>query len=146
MTLHYVIFQMVVWWVIHTAILFWIVMFPFHSKRYLKSNKKQWIHAVCVVIGLLVPLVAIVTTLGKHAADSVQQASNETSAGNLFVSGGMGYFNPRYPPIACINSNQVVAFYSLILPMSLCIGIGATLMVLIIWRLHRVSVWVWLYG
>ena len=140
MVFTYIIFQMVVWWDLHTILLFWKVLYPFHARSYLDSSRQKWVHLTCLLVGLILPLATVVTSVSKHAIDSRRNAVNGTSASELFVSGGLGYFNPRFPPTICIPSDKNAAFYSLILPMSIGIAFGSNLLVVIIWRIHRVSI------
>ena len=40
----YVISQLLLWWLFHTATIFWKIVFPFHAKSFLNSGKMKIIH------------------------------------------------------------------------------------------------------
>ena len=56
-----------------------------------------------------------------------------------FVSGGMGYGFPGFPPIICIGTDSDSVFYSLVLPLIILLGIGITIITLLFWFVHKVS-------
>ena len=128
---------MAVWWLFHVIILFWKVMFPFHANS--QTEKMKYIHTACLVIGLVIPLGPVITAMSKFAVDTRNEADNETSSLQLFLDGGLGYLNPRYPPLLCVASNRDVGFYSLILPLDVIQIIGTTCIIMLIWRIRRVS-------
>ena len=61
----YLLFQLALWWFFHMCMLFWKVVFPFHSQTYTASGKVKYTHAVCLVIGLLLPMALVVTTVSE---------------------------------------------------------------------------------
>jgi len=138
MLFSYTLFQMLFWWLLHTALLFWKVIFPFHSRAYEKSGKMKNVHIACVIVGMLLPLTSIVTSMAKFAVDARKRATNETSATELFLSGGLGYSNARFPPILCVGSDRDAVFYTTALPLDLGLAIGCTMLLIIILHVHRV--------
>ena len=135
----YIIFQLAVWWILHILVLFWMVFFPFQSQRYRTSRKLKYIHAVCFIIGLLLPLTTVIASMSEFGVQSRNNAENGTSATDLFLSGGLGYSSMRFPPILCGPSDGNVAFYSLILPLDIIQAVGTTALLFVLWRVHRVS-------
>ena len=113
-------------------------MFPFRSKIYTDIGRDKYIHASCLFIGILLPFAPVVASISKSAVDAANAAGNETSATDLLLSDGLGFANLRYPPILCSLRDEVVAFYSLIIPMDLIVIAGTTLIIAITWRIRRV--------
>jgi len=91
MLFSYTLFQLGYWWLLHTALLFWKVIFPFHSRAYEMSGKMKKVHIAIIMVGMLLPLTPIITSMAKFAVDVQKRATNETSATELFLSGGLGY-------------------------------------------------------
>ena len=135
----YFIFQAAFWWLFHMSVLFWKVFFPFHAHRFGVSGKYKYIHVVCLIIGIFLPMSTVITSMSEFGVESRNKADNITSAIDLFVSGGLGYANMRFPPVLCRPSDGEVAFYSLILPLAIIQAIGSTMLILLLWRIHRVS-------
>ena len=133
----YILLQLAVWWVFHTSVLFWKIMFPFHANSFTKRLK--YIHAVYVVLGFIIPLTPVIVSMSQFAVASNNAANNGTSSSELFLDGGLGFSNSRYPPILCASSSTDVVFYSLILPLSLIQIIGTTFIILMIWKIRKVK-------
>ena len=135
----YCLNQTWIWWFFHISSFFWKVVFPFHSRSFEVSGRIKHIHISCAVIGIVLPFIPIITSMSKFAADVHGQANNESSPGELFLSGGLGFASPRFPAILCVGSNRNVVFYSLVLPIDLILAIGCTLLLIIFWSVHKVS-------
>ena len=101
------------------CMLFWKVVFPFHSQTFIASGKVKYTHAVCPIMGLLLPMALVVTTVSEFGVESRRKAENGTSALDLFLSGGLGYSATTFPQILCTRSDEDVVFYSLILPLAI---------------------------
>jgi len=134
----YTLFQMGYWWLLHTVLLFWKVIFPFHSRAYEKLGKMKKVHIASVIVGIILPLSPIVTSMANFAVDAQKRATNETSGVKLFLSGGLGYTHARFPPILCAGSDSDAVFYSTVLPLDLALAIGCTMLLIIISHVHRV--------
>ena len=112
--------------------LFWLVQFPFHARQTLKMPKTiRNIHIVSVIVGLLLPLVPFIASLADYAVD-VQSDQTTLQIGRL------GFGQTRFPTILCSATNKDVAFYSLVLPIDLTLGLGCTLLVIATWFIHKV--------
>ncbi len=135
----YLLCQMSLWWLFHTSSLFWKVLFPFHSRSFEVSGRIKHIHISCAVIGIVLPFIPIITSMSKFAADVHGQANNESSPGELFLSGGLGFTFARFPALLCVGSNKNAVFYSLVLPIDLILAIGCTLLLIMFWSVHKVS-------
>ena len=135
----YLLFQSALWWFFHMCMLFWKVLFPFHSQTYTASGKVKYTHAVCFAMGLLLPMALVVATLSEFGVESRRKAENGTSALDLFISGGLGYSTTSFPTILCTPSDEDVVFYSLLLPLAIIQAVGSTGLIITLWHIHRVS-------
>jgi len=139
MIVTYVLIQMTIWWLFHTAIIFWKVTFPFHSRSFEKSGKMKHLHIICVITGILVPFVSIITSMVKFSVDVQGSVDNSTTHAQSFARGGMGYGSTRFPPLLCTGSNKDVVFYSLVLPIDLALAVGCTMLLFIFWSVRKVT-------
>ena len=137
----YVISQLPLWWLFHTAIIFWKVVFPFHARSFLISSKKKVVHTICLTIGILLPILPIIISITKFGVDLQDEYENSTASfrNNLFLSRGMGYISAISPPLLCTGSDLEVIFYTIVLPIEVILAVGCTMMIIILWTLHRVS-------
>lgn len=122
------ILQINLWWVIHMAALFWKVQFPVQAKVLQPSKRLKLIHALCVAVGLLVPLIPAVVPI----IDDILQKSNQP------VPGTLGFGVALFPPILCSGLNENITFYTLILPNVCLVLFGTVTLVLAIWKIHKV--------
>ena len=113
-------------------ILFWKIYFPLHSRSYQASNKMKYIHLGIVVLGVLLPFISVVAIMSEFAV-------RVKSTDGDFVSGGLGFIVPRFPPIPCHGRSKNVVFYSHILLLYVLLSTGITFTFLIMWRIHKVS-------
>ena len=138
MLFSYTLFQLGFWWLLHTSLLFWKVVFPFHSRSYDVSGRMKHVHIAGVTVGLILPLSTIGTSMAKFAVNVQKSTSNETSSMELFLSGGLGYTNARFPPILCSGSDRYAVFYSTVLPLDLALATGGTMLLIIFLQVHKV--------
>ena len=54
------------------------------------------------------------------------------------VFGTGGFINARFPPSLCISKSADAAFFSLVLPVSILIASGVSLLLAVFWTLHKV--------
>ena len=113
---YYIQLQTALWWIFHVSALFYGVQFPFHSRSFKAANRTKYVHVIMVVIALILPLVPVISCA---------------------VIGG--YTITSFPPILCTGSDADATFYSLVLPITIILGIGASLLVLIFWAVHKVK-------
>jgi hypothetical protein len=128
MILYYCMLQLNLWWVFHVTILFWKILFPFHSMRYVK--KMYQIHIVCVLVGIIFPLLPVLATI-THS-QIVDYAATEG------LPSGLGFGLATFPPVLCYALNKDVVFYSFILPVTLLMFWGITVLLVIIWAIYKV--------
>lgn len=131
----YTLVQLAVWWLFHTTTLFWKIRFPFHSRSFEASHKIKYIHIGCVIAGVVLPLVPILTSMADFAVDLKSNPSRNVS----FISGGLGYGQTRFPPILCTGSDRNAVYYSVVLPIDMILAVGCSLLVIIFWIVHKVS-------
>ena len=119
------------WWLMLTATLFWRVQFPFHSRSFQGTTRMRCLHVGCGLIGALIPLTPVVAILSAYAI-------RIRATGRSFTAGGMGFGYVRFPPLPCNGRNSVIAYYSMILPTNIMLGVGITLTIFILRRIHKV--------
>ena len=125
-----------IWWFFLTATLFWKIWFPFHARRIETAHKLHYIHITCVIIGVLVPFIPIISLM---SAFSVMLDSQDPPK-PTFWKGGLGFASARFPPLPCNGNDKNVLFYSDILPSDIILASGITLIILIFWLVHKVGV------
>ena len=130
--------QIILWWLFHTATVFWQIRFPFHAQKVKTERKIKYIHITLVLVGLLLPLLPIITSMADFAVD-LKSDEFLKSHNVTFVSGGMGYGFPGSPPIICIGTDSDSAFYSLVLPLIILLATGITILILLFWFVRKVS-------
>ena len=122
----------------HTTTLLWKIQFPFHARSFERAYGLNYIHIGCVVAGLILPLVPVITSMVTFAveleSDEIRKSRNIT-----FTSGGMGYGLTRFPPILCRGTNKNAVFYALALPINLILIYGITVLIFLFYSIHKVS-------
>ena len=105
------------------------------------SGKVKYIHITCVIAGILLPLLPIITSMAKFAMDIRKQNEKSTSQikNDLFLSGGLGFTTSRFPSILCAGRDQDVIFYTVVLPINIILASGCTILINIFWSVHKVS-------
>ena len=127
------------WWLFHTTALLWKIRYPFHARSYQTSHKIKYIHISCVMAGLLIPFLPIVTSMAKFAVDLKTDAPLQ-QRNVTFLSGGLGYQQIRFPPVLCAGRDSGAVYYTSILPINLIVLAGLTELILLFWTVHRVCV------
>lgn len=112
----YLMFLLLIMWFFHCLVMFWEVRFPFHASSYKKTNVRKYIHVIAFIAGVvIIPMVpnAIV-----------------------FVTGG--FTQVSSPPVVCLPSSKDTIFYVVILPVSLVMAAGISLVILVFDELVKV--------
>ena len=137
----YVISQLPLWWLFHTTTIFWKIVFPLHARSFFISGKIKVVHILCVTIGILLPIFSIIISITKFGVDLQDEYENSTASfrNNLFLSRGTGYILSRFPPLLCYGSDLDVNFYTIVLPIEVILAVGCTMMIIVLWTVHRVS-------
>ena len=111
------------------AAFFWTVLCPINAFLARKLNRIKHIHIGCVIAGFLLPLLPLVIIVadytGRFKTDETLMDENVT-----FLSGGFGF---------CGRLNPKATLYGFVLPLSLLTAIGTTLLIFVIYVLHKVS-------
>ncbi len=89
-------------------------MFPFHAKRY--EDKGKYIHIIAIIIGIIIPVIP----------PSVA----------FFYE---GYTVVRFPVLLCYSVDSNITYYGVLLPLSLFITIGISMLIFVLHAIHEVS-------
>ena len=101
---HYCALQQVFIWFFHVVVMFWGIKFPFSSRRFRKKGYAKYLHLSLVLLLFVLPVITLVVG---------------------FETGG--YSMPRFPPTTCLAVNPDAAFYSFILPITVIMALGISL-------------------
>lgn len=123
-----------VWWFMLVAAIFWKIWFPFNAKMHESKGHVKYIHIGCVVTGILVPFIPIIGFMSGFAVS----LRSDNPSNRTFISGGLGFVGVRFPPLPCNGYNDVILFYTEILPTNLILTFGITLIILTFWLVHKV--------
>ncbi len=115
---YYTLLQTTVWWLLYVLMLFWRVRFPLHIRSFGKTHWLKFVHISCVTLALLAPWIPVIAA---------------------FATGG--FTNASFPPQLCTGRDSEAAFYSLMVPIMVIMQIGVSLLIVIFWTLHKVSLW-----
>ena len=122
----------------HITALLWKIQFPLHSRSFETAHRVKYIHIGCVVAGLILPLVPVITSMVTFAveleSDEIRKSRNIT-----FASGGMGYKLNGIPPILCTGTNKNAVFYAVALPINLILIYGISVLIFLYYSIHKVS-------
>ena len=99
----------------HSASLFWGIWFPFHYRKYKQNGYLKYIHFSTVAIAVLAPLIPGLSQLSK------------------------GFVQTRFPTSTCVGRSGSVYYYTLLLPVSILLGVTVSLLVLIYWTIVKVT-------
>lgn len=108
--------QITLWWLFHIFSMFWKLQFPFHSRLCDNMKQTKYVHALCIMVALIFPMVP-----------------------SIVISVESGFTVNYFPPSGCIGRDANIAFYSTLLPITLCYAVGTTLLLAIMWKIKRVS-------
>ena len=126
----YSILQVAVWLMCHAAALFWKIGFPLRARLFTLEKKDKYVHLICVVVGLILPLVTVIVPI-------IDTAVHIESQNSSLASSGFGYrrsFTGRY----CYGYSRA-ATLSFTLPISFVIPLTITLIILVCFYIHKVS-------
>ena len=103
---YYTLLQTSIWWLCHMIIIFWNIRFPFHANKNLRTKP---IHVAMVLLALLLPTIPVIASF---------------STGGFVINGN--------PPTLCVSRSSDAAYYSLVLPISIIMATGVSLLVMVI--------------
>ena len=125
--------SLALWWLMVTVTLFWKICFPLDLQIREAKKQTKYIHLGFSLVGLLVPLIPVIAVLAHFRVQNPSLSD--------FVSGGLGFNSVRSPPLACNTASVNLIFYTTILPITFILAVGLTLVLLIFWLIHRVSMY-----
>lgn len=131
----YGILQTSIWLLCHAAALFWKIRFPLHARSFTLNKKMKYIHILCLLAGLLLPLIHVIITI---VVSAVEYNSNDflRSSNISFVSSGMGY-RKALTYNMCFGVSEA-AFLSLIFPLTFITPLLTTFIILVCFYIHKV--------
>lgn len=135
----YLALQINFWWLFHTTIIFWKIVFPIHARSYEQSKTIKFMTIVIYTVGLVVSLIPIITIMADFAMD-VKSNPAFRNMDITFVSGGLGFQILRFPPTLCSGRNPKVLYYSVLLPVNIIALIGITELIIIFYSVYKVIV------
>ena len=104
--LYYAAIQLLFWWLWHAIAVFWAVKWPFRAKKFNTSRKLKYLHISIILAGLLVPMIPVLSVGLKG-----------------------GFTITTSPPILCTGVDVHSNFWAVILPISIILGIGTTVLI-----------------
>ena len=93
--------------------LFLKIKFPFHAKRFEKSRKIQ---LLVVLLALFLTTIPVIVS---------------------FSTGG--FVTNHYPPRLCVSKSREAAYYTIVLPSSIILATGTSLLVMVLITINKVS-------
>ena len=110
-------------WIVHISSLFWKIYFPLTTVSFKNIRRTKYIHVTCLIAALFLSLIS--------------PMANHLKGGFIMID---------FPPLFCGGRDTDVTFYVHLLPITILLGVGTSLLVLIIWKLHMVyiSTFLWL--
>ena len=112
---HYIALQQTLLWLFHILVVFWTVKFPIRAKIFSNKNYFRYVHFIMLVLAIVLPCIPLAAVLG--------------TGGSTLAS---------FPPFQCFARNSNVTYYTFILPASIMMGVGITLIILILHTLIHV--------
>ena len=110
----YLLVQIVLWGTFHALGLTWGLVFPFHYRRFKAEGKIKYIHVVAVILGLVLPAIpALVPLIDGYT------------------------ITPNYI-ITCVERNEAIIFFTVILPISVLLAVTSTSLVILFWIIFKV--------
>ena len=113
----YSMMQFTLLWIMHISSLFWKIYFPMNTISLQSIRRTKHIHGICLIAALFLSLIS---PLASH------------------LKGGFVIID--FPPFFCGGKDTDMTFYVHFLPISILLGVGTSLLVLIFWKLHMVYI------
>lgn len=111
----YLLLQMTLFWFFHVTAMFTKLKWPLRSRRMALAGRCKYFHASCVLVSSVMPALPVAVVLG--------------------TSYGFGTFT--FPPLFCFPTNREVTFYSVILPITVLMAIGSSLLLFTLWTIRQ---------
>ena len=111
-------------------------MFPLHARL---SGKVKYIHMACILLGIVLSLIPIITSMADFTVDLQKQMKIQ----HLNFGTTCSYQEERglrltvLFPILCSCINHDAIFYSYVLTSDIMLGCGCTLLFIAGWFIHK---------
>ena len=105
---HYTSMQQSLLWFFHIVAVFWGTKFPFHAKSFQRKGHFKYVHAAMLITSIVLPFVPVAVVQGTGGSTLAQ-----------------------IPAFLCSARSPEAFFYSFILPVSIIVATGLSLVVLI---------------
>ena len=105
---HYTTMQQVLLWFFHIVAVFWGTKFPFHAKSFQRKGYFKYVHAAMLITSIALPFVPVAVVQGTGKSTLAQ-----------------------IPAFLCTARSPEAFFYSFVLPASIILAAGMSLVVLI---------------
>ena len=102
----YTALQISILWICHVTTTFYKIKFPFHSKH---LEGRKIIHVLVVLLAVVLPTIPVFVS---------------------FTTGGFVIGNN--PPVICVSRSSDAAYYTLVLPISIIIATGTSLLFMVL--------------
>ena len=112
----FLLLHMSLLWFLHVVTMFIKLKWPLMSRRVALAGYYKYLHVLCFLISSIMPILPIVVVL-------------ETS----------GFATFTFPPLFCTPTNREVTFYSIILPVSVLLATGSSLLIIVLWIVWQVE-------
>ena len=112
----YCLMLLAIIWICHVAVVFWSVRCPLQANSFKNSHRMKYVHAAIILLAITLPVVTVAAA---------------------FASGG--FVNARFPPLLCLPQSVPASFYALILPISIILPSGVSLLLALFWTIHKVN-------
>ena len=96
----YLLVQITLWGTFHALGLCWGIVFPFHYRRFKIEGRIKYIHVITVVLGLVLPAISALVPLID------------------------GYTITPSPIDHCVGRNEIIIFFTTILPISVLMAVS----------------------
>ncbi len=125
--------QTALWMLFHLIYFFWSTWFPFSFDKHKAKGNLRKLHFCLTLAGIVFPLYGIVITITENdfITPFVKNSTDQTSSLGLTTIGN--------PPRLCAPGSPSSFFFGVVIPIDVILAAGGTLIILIIYRLSKVS-------
>ena len=106
------------WATFHALGLCWGIAFPFHYRRFKTEGRIKYIHVITVVLGLVLPAIPALAPLVDGYTIAISPNAIDT----------------------CEGRNTTITFFTIILPISILVAAGSTVLIILFWIIFKVKI------
>ena len=110
----YLLLQITLWGTFHALGLCWGIAFPFHYRRFKTEGRVKYVHVITVILGLVLPAIPALVPLID------------------------GYTITLSPIDICGPRDVAIAYFTMILPISILIAASSTVLIILFWIIFKV--------